>query len=70
MKKGYWFIVVVVLLVAVYCFWWFEWRPANIRSSCGVYAKNNHKGCGDNGDYNSCTTKVYLNCVHEKGLSE
>mgnify|MGYP001585033674 FL=1 len=33
-KKYWWIIIIVLLLVGM--FYWFQWRPAQIRKECGV----------------------------------
>ena len=39
MKKGYWFIIVIVLLLVAGYFYWFQWRPRETRKDCNKSAE-------------------------------
>ena len=79
MKKAHWFLLVIVLLLIVGSFYWFELRPSNIRSSCQAKAtqeattscRNVNTG-RENGGLEPCiakfSTDIYYRCVHEGGL--
>lgn len=51
--KKYWWIIITILVTGL-SFYWYEWRPTQIRKEC---AKEN-------------IGVLYENCVHEKGLEE
>ena len=59
--------IILVLAIAVLlggAFYWFQWRPAQIRKECSEVCRG--FGVSIGGD---CETK-YQNCLHEKGLKE
>jgi len=56
-------VAIVVLLLVTALFYWFQWRPAKIRSYCDwkVRSKTNWRVTKS---YN----EKYNSCLHEKGL--
>lgn len=57
-------LAVVLLLVAAFTFYWFEWRPTQIKKDCYKKAER------DIDDTRSGFDRNYNNCLREKGISE
>jgi predicted RND superfamily exporter protein len=60
--------IIVVIIIVLSIFYWFEWRPMHIKSSCAAHAlKVNSDDNGktfDEGGFNA----TYLLCLHQHGL--
>lgn len=74
-------IVLLFIFLALFSGWfyWFQWRPAQIRSKCqiGLAGKEDlSKISGDSinlevlVDFEKITDSVYLNCLNKHGLKE
>lgn len=70
MKNKYLVIIIGVLVIAGGLFYWFEYRPSQIRSECGKKispaAVTSSKAQAEQSkiDYET----EYTNCLHESGL--
>ena len=58
--------VVTALIIFGVCFYWFEVRPANIRSDCEYFAVDAAENIAMSGD--STQDFFYQQCLHENGL--
>lgn len=57
MSKSLLVISIIILLVLGFAFYWFEWRPTEIR-----------KSCADTASVFSDGDRFYKNCVMQNGL--
>ena len=69
-------ILIVILIVLGLAFYWYEWRPTQIRSECAIRAQ------GDEGNQfnmkeflakqgvQNAIDELYMNCLREKGISK
>jgi len=53
--KQYWLIIVIVLVVFGGLFYWFQWRPSQIRKECSKF---------------TLMEKIYESCLRERGLEK
>ncbi len=60
-------IIVLVVLILAGLFYWYEWRPADIRSTC---QKTYLKIGGIGGWSNEDIQEAYEHCIHENGLTK
>lgn len=77
MKRSYWIIGIIVLVLIAGWFYWFELRPSHIRANCqrqatdkaGQDCRNVTTG-RENGGYEACVAKLggYESCLHEGGI--
>lgn len=73
--KQYKYIIILTLIILGGVFYWFEFRPSNIRSSCALWArdkavKENEAETGDNKSYQTkAYDDYYKRCLREKGLN-
>jgi len=58
--KQYKFIILIVIIILGIAFYWFEWRPAQIRKECSERSKV--------AIYGSNYNNLFNQCLHEKGL--
>lgn len=58
-------IALIVLIICVFIFYWFEIRPSHIRSLCDLIAWNKTKEIGGGTDHYDWK---YSQCLHNKGL--
>lgn len=67
-------LVIVFILIASGAFYWFEWRPASIRSHCmeGAVPFNiqNQRDLAPYRDIFELGDALYKNCVRLYGISE
>lgn len=56
-------IAMVSLIFAIFLFYWYEWRPSQIRKECAKWTLTLVEYYGTE-KYNN----VYNNCLNEKGL--
>jgi hypothetical protein len=65
---------VFVMLIAVMSFYWFEWRPIEIRKSCTLSAKNRaydmEFGGNTREESRTLYDHFYLRCIRESGIDE
>jgi hypothetical protein len=69
--KQYKFIILIVILLLGFSFYWFEWRPAQIRKECNIKAlqqTDEGKGLFKNTEAITFYNFTYALCLHEKGL--
>ena len=52
-KKGLWLVLGYITIVLALAFWWFAWRPAQIKKECFI---------------NERWTAGYYTCLMEKGI--
>lgn len=69
-------ILIILTATAIFCFWWYQWRPSKIISACSLEAerqaveKNEEEG-GPEGRFRSYDRKKYYDwCLQENGLRE
>lgn len=72
MKKSIFLIVIVLFAVL---FYWFQIRPAKIRSDCGLesamlYKKDTATGLGAGMTYEEFYNFYYKKCLNQHGLSK
>jgi regulatory protein YycH of two-component signal transduction system YycFG len=79
MDKNIKFILVTVLIILGFVFYWFEIRPAKIRTDCSniapldtVQAQNltEKDAVEQETRVLSLRKETYINCLHEHGLSK
>ena len=75
MKKPIYFITIILLLVIFFAFYWYEWRPSQIRKECyyKVYDKAlNLSAFGEEAvkSREQENKFKYKNCLIEKGLEK
>jgi len=71
-KEYKWFILIIILVLLL-SFYWFEYRPSQIKKECSIWAVNQAKGGGLTAylkeNYNSNVyNDYYTRCLREKGL--
>jgi len=62
---------VLLLLLIAYLFYWFQFRPVNIRTMCGKQVSESMastKGLGTVANYQGMYDLLYKSCLHKKGL--
>lgn len=65
MEKQYKIIIILTLIILGFTFYWYEWRPSQIRKECA------EKALIFSSDYEvEHYTAVYNGCLHEKGLKK
>lgn len=74
------YIILILLLIAGFLFYWFEIRPANIRTEClkrvqeestMVYSFDDEPDVDKRGRLQErYIDQYYKNCLHKKGLAE
>ena len=76
--------IAIVILIVLFVFYWYEIRPAHIRSMCQkriiserLYATSTFERDLLKGDMNKInayerekTTHEYTNCIHEQGIAK
>lgn len=55
-------IVILILVILGITFYWYEWRPSEIKKECIDVAKDKTMGFG------KLYESYYKNCLREKGL--
>ncbi len=66
--KKYWWIIIVILIIGG-VFYWFQWRPGQIRKECNIRALKSgieSKLSGGSGGYDL----FYRSCLRDKGLEK
>jgi len=58
--KQYKFLILLGILILGFIFYWFEWRPAQIRKECAERSKSKI--------YNDRYSNIYNQCLRERGL--
>jgi len=58
--KKYWWLLVAILIIA-FSFYWFEWRPSEIRKECSKYQDILES---------VLQKKTYEKCLREHGLEK
>ncbi|OGD90299.1 hypothetical protein A2W45_04095 [Candidatus Curtissbacteria bacterium RIFCSPHIGHO2_12_41_11] len=73
-------IIVVIIVLVIAWFYWFQLRPASIRSSCMKISRENTALLGTTDSFeqlewskkievqNETMEKAYQRCLHDKGL--
>lgn len=64
MGKSVWVIITLILILVAGYFYWFQWRPSQIRKDCAEKYPTN---LGMKSDIDKAKTN-YDHCLHEKGL--
>jgi hypothetical protein len=64
-RKTFFFILIPFFILAVFVFYWYEWRPTQIRSECDMVAWNRTKEISEDIEYYDWK---YAQCLHYKGL--
>ena len=65
------FVISIVFLIVLGLYFWFEWRPSNIKKECSYIAKEKaiEKGGRTDGKYRDEDREVYYKwCILERGL--
>lgn len=70
MKKEFIILTTIGLLVVVGAFYWFAYRPVQIKKSCNVKAKNIHDQWywANGGEYDDQSNNAYYECLRENGI--
>ncbi len=70
--KQYWLIILMVLIVIGGLFYWYEWRPSQIRKDCSKETKEFLKEMGERqmGDFLSAFNVRYKSCITINGIKE
>ncbi|MDO8452249.1 MAG: hypothetical protein Q7S79_00700 [bacterium] len=72
--KKYWRVIIAILIVGL-IFYWYEWRPAQVRKECAARVHEKTTGFdavlflakqGSQKDIDN----LYKNCLREKGIEE
>ncbi|MBD3248232.1 hypothetical protein GF382_02990 [Candidatus Falkowbacteria bacterium] len=69
-------ILIISLILAIFCFWWYKWRPAKIISHCSVLSQQkatekNEEDGGPTGKYKASDRNQYYRwCLQENGLEK
>ncbi len=58
--RQYWVIILLTLVLLSMVFYWYEWRPSNIRQDCA----NRYSHPSD------ATTKEYERCLQQNGITK
>ena len=67
--KSHKYLLVLLILVAI-SFYWFQWRPTQIRSNCGDFTRQ--KAIENKVTYNNMGVffdTIYANCLNREGLA-
>jgi hypothetical protein len=72
--KKYWWVIVIVLVIAGF-FYWYEWRPTQIRKECAISIlekgdKFNHEQFLAKYGVQEAKDNLYKNCLKEHGLEK
>lgn len=62
--KQYKYIILITLMVLVFGFYWFEWRPAHIRRECSKTKNLFDSYLKETAQFDN----NYKNCLRENGL--
>jgi hypothetical protein len=66
--KKYWWVIAIALLIGG-SFYWFQWRPSQIRKDCQFVASHSLEGIGRL--YGSQTEEErYKDCLRQHGLEK
>ncbi|HCU48003.1 TPA: hypothetical protein DIC39_03020 [Patescibacteria group bacterium] len=61
-----WLIIILVLIVLIFAFWWYEWRPSHYIRACQYWAvdraKATHASSYDQVNY------FFEKCLRENGI--
>ena len=82
LKNYYGIIIILIILLAIGGFYWFQYRPAEVKKECNTksveYYKETFNGADDDGDGKVSRNTVdgieqnmdllYKSCLHSKGL--
>lgn len=68
MKKERLIFTFSLMAVALLLFYWFQWRPSEIRKDCVVYAKTNTKDIRPRTDTPAVANNYYRDCLARNGL--
>lgn len=74
--KQFWLIILLAVLLLSSLFYWFEWRPTQIRNKCSFEAdvayvrlQISPSNITTQAEADDFKNMVYLGCVQEKGLA-
>jgi hypothetical protein len=60
-------IIILIVIVATYLFYWYEWRPARLVKACHLWSLDRVKSVdGDREDVNY----FYKKCLRENGIDK
>jgi len=74
--KQYWIIIILALLVLGASFYWYQWRPSQIRKECAQTSEDKWNEKKDAFEIDNTENArgyydfYYYSCLHKKGLSE
>lgn len=81
--KKNWLALLIVFsftLIAAGWFYWFQWRPAQIRSKCQIgwtgkddfqkFSEGDSVGLEDLMSFEKLADSIYVNCLNKHGLKE
>lgn len=69
MKKGYWFLVAIGLLLIAGLFYWFQYRPSRIAKYCNQWAMDESGYTTHRFEtYRENYEALYKNCQREQGV--
>lgn len=61
-------IIIMILSISSFLFYWFQWRPSNIRMSCSEEALNSFKDVRPAADTDLYRNNFYRECLTTHGL--
>lgn len=67
--KKYWWVIIIVLFIDG-IFYWYEWRPSQIRKECTRVINLQNSGFGGVGKSVAEKEKNYEDCLREYGLEK
>ncbi|MFC1789491.1 hypothetical protein ACFLYY_00765 [Patescibacteria group bacterium] len=65
--KKYWWVIIIILILAG-CFYWFQWRPIQIRKECVIEVQKLIKD--EVGFSSSDILFLYDFCIYKSGLAK
>lgn len=68
--KQYWLIILIVLIIISGLFYWFQWRPTEIKQLCSAEARFDQRAIGESNDIKrqEFINMYYDDCLMRFGL--
>lgn len=61
----FWTVIILIVIILGAGFYWFQWRPSEIKKECSKYEDKTVKS---NSYYTDTTKNEYTDCLHKSGL--